>query len=314
MQNTILVSGSIAFDTIMTYPGIFSDHIKPDKAHVLSVAFTVDSVTVRDGGTGANIAYSLALLGEKPTLLGSAGEDAATYRDRLEKLGVDVSLWQESSERTAAAHIMTDMKDNQITAFHGGAMFSHEGGIPEDRLDAFEHVVLAPDSTSRMEKHAKQLIAAKKDFIFDPGQSLPGQTKEALEMFVDGASMTIVNDYESSLLAEALEITEEELAKRAGTLIVTLGDKGSKAHTPEGMIEVGVAHVNEAKDPTGAGDAFRSGLLKGLAQGETLERCMQMGAVVSAYAVEHAGTQEHSFTRETFEARLAEAFPLSVSV
>lgn len=311
-SSSILVFGSVAFDTIMTFPGRFADHIRPEKAHLINVSFTADTCVKRHGGTAGNICYTLVLLGEKPSLFAAVGTDAKEYLTRLEQMGVDCSLVETLTEEpTASAHILTDLADNQITAFHGGAMTAHKGhGIPEAKRTAFAFVILAPDATSRMERHGQELRDAGVEYILDPGQSLPGQTKEGLEALLSGASLTIVNDYELALMREKLSLTsEEELFSKCDRFIVTLGEKGSYGMEKGTLTDVSVVPVQKAIDPTGAGDAYRAGLLKGLAEHATLERCMQFGATAAAYAVECAGTQEHTFTIEAFNQRFAEAFP-----
>ena len=305
----IYISGSLAFDRIMTFPDKFSDHILPDKIHILNVCFLVDGLDERFGGTGGNIAYSLALLDEKSTLLSQVGKDFAAYDEWLQKHGISVEgIRTIDSEFTAGAYITTDMSDNQITGFNPGAM-KYPAQYDMTKIDAKEAIgIISPTNLTDMMDHPKYYRENGIPFIFDPGQQIPAFSGEQLAEAFDGAEILITNDYELEMIMKSTGMTKDEIVDKVAYLITTLGEEGSLINCKGEETTVGVAPVENVLDPTGAGDAYRSGLLKGLAMGKTVVEAAKLGAVCSAYAIELKGTQEHSFTMEEFKTRYEATF------
>ncbi|HUF80376.1 MAG TPA: carbohydrate kinase family protein, partial [Burkholderiales bacterium] len=262
-----LICGSIAYDTIMVFRDRFRNHILPDQLHILNVAFLVPDLRREFGGCAGNIAYNLNLLGGAPLIMATVGDDYLPYDERLKKLGMS----QEHVRRipgtfTAQAFITTDLDDNQITAFHPGAMnHSHENHVGE--AQGVKLGIIAPDGRDGMLQHARELHAAGVPFVFDPGQGLPMFSGEELRAFVDMASYVTVNDYEGRLLQERTGMPLEELATRVKALVVTLGAKGSLMMSGGRRIEIPAVRPEKVADPTGCGDAYRAGLLYGLAAG-----------------------------------------------
>lgn len=305
----IFVSGSMAYDRIMDFPGRFQDHIMPDKIHILNVCFTVNGMQEKLGGTAGNIAYTLALLGEKPTLVATIGKDYATYFAWLERNGIATdSLTIVPDEFTAGAYITTDQSDNQITGFNPGAMkcpaaFDCSAADPKQSIG-----IIAAGNLNDMAGHAAIYRERGIPFICDPGQSLTAWDGNALKEWISGAAILITNDYELELVMKMTGLDRQGLLERAATVITTLGEKGSVIMTKEGETSVPVATVATVLDPTGAGDAYRAGLIKGILMGKSLAVAGRMGAVASAYAIEHYGTQEHRFTWSEFADRYAQSF------
>ncbi|MBF0330125.1 MAG: carbohydrate kinase family protein [Nitrospirae bacterium] len=304
----IYISGSIAYDRIMDFPGRFSDHILPDKLHILNVCFTVNGMQEKFGGTAGNIAYSLALLGEKPLVMATIGKDFAPYFDWLKKNGISTDAIKIiESEFTAGAYITTDKADNQITGFNPGSM-KHQCGYEIAGQSADSIVLIAPGNLPDMVKYAKDCRAKKIQYICDPGQSLTAWDGNQLKEWINGSKILITNDYELELVLKMTGVSKKELLGMTEIIITTLGEKGSLISSASGDEEISVAKVKDVVDPTGAGDAFRSGLLKGIASGKSLVTSAKMGAVASAYAIEHYGTQEHKFTPQHFSERYENNF------
>jgi adenosine kinase len=305
----ILVSGSLAYDRIMTFPGKFSDHILPDKIHILNVCFLVDGLTEKFGGTAGNIAYSLKLLGQDPVILATAGKDFAGYRQWLKQCGMTFEgIRQIDDEFTAGAYITTDQSDNQITGFNPGAM-KHRCGFDVDGLDpAGVMAIVAPGNLDDMREYPKRYKARGIRFLLDPGQNIPAFSGEALIEMLTGATYLISNDYELELIQNATGLTLADILSRVGTLVTTLGEKGSLIRQGGTELAIPPARATAVKDPTGAGDAFRAGLLMGLAAGLPLEKAGRLGSVSAVYAVERHGTQEHAYTMAEFTARYEENF------
>ncbi|MBA4374119.1 MAG: carbohydrate kinase family protein [Thermodesulfovibrio sp.] len=305
----IFISGSLAYDRIMNFPGKFADYILPEKIHILNVCFTVSGMVEKFGGTAGNIAYSLALLDEQPVILASIGKDYDRYFDWLKKHRISSEqIAIVSSEFTAGAYITTDMSDNQITGFNPGAMkhptdFDFGGIRPDDTL-----VLIAPGNLQDMIGYARKCRDKGIRYICDPGQSLTQWTGEDLREWIKGSYILISNDYELEIIMKITGLEKKDLLEMTGHLITTLGEKGSVIICIHGETLVPIANPQAVADPTGAGDAYRSGLLKGLAEGRDMLTSAKMGAVASAYAIEHYGTQEHVFTREDFAARYCENF------
>ena len=306
----IYVSGSLAFDRIMTFPGKFSDHILPDKIHILNVCFLVDGLDEKFGGTAGNIAYSLALLQERPVVLAAVGKDFAPYRARLEALGLTASgIRVIEGEFTAGAYITTDKSDNQITGFNPGAM-KHRSRytFPDVDPTAQNIAILSPGNASDMMEYAEAYRQMGIPFIFDPGQQIPVFTGQQLIDAISGSYALVTNDYELEMVMKSTGLSREGLLGITGNLITTLGEKGSLVAENGNQYVIPPAKVSRNADPTGAGDAYRSGLLKGLAMGKSLPAAARIGSVCAAYCVEQRGTQEHAFTPEAFWARVRENF------
>jgi adenosine kinase len=304
----IIVSGSLAYDRIMDFPGSFSDHILPEKIHVLNVSFTVSSLVEHLGGTAGNIAYALRLLGEEPTIAATIGRDYQRYFEWLSKNGISFdSIAIIDEEFTAGAYITTDRADNQITGFNPGAM-KHPSSFDFDLVDPEESIVIiAPGNLQDMATYSQACKSRGIDYIFDPGQSLPMWVGEDLAICIDGCKLLVSNDYELDLIESRTGLDRGELLARTGAIVTTLGEAGSRIQTPEGTVEVPAIKPKGVVDPTGAGDAYRAGLIRGLTRGETLERSALMGSVCASFAIEHHGTQEYQFTIEEFNRRLAGA-------
>ncbi|MHB8882913.1 MAG: carbohydrate kinase family protein [Thermodesulfovibrionales bacterium] len=308
MKN-IFVSGSLAYDRIMDFPGKFSDYILPEKLHILNVCFTVSGMVEKYGGTAGNVAYSLALLDEKPVILASIGKDYDRYFDWLKEHRISFEHVQiVQSEFTAGAYITTDKSDNQITGFNPGAMkfptaYDFDGSSAGDIL-----VLIAPGNLQDMIGYARKCREKKIRYICDPGQSLTQWTGEDLREWISGSHILISNDYELEMIMKIAGLSKNDLLRMTGSLITTLGEKGSLISTMGEETAVPAAQPGEVVDPTGAGDAYRSGLIKGLVSGRDLTTAAKMGAVAAAYAIEHYGTQEHRYTYDAFIRRYQENF------
>jgi len=302
-----LICGSLAYDTIMVFGDRFANHILPDKIHMLSVSFLVPQLRREYGGCAGNIAYNLALLGDVGYPMATVGRDFGPYREWMRENGVPSDhVRVVDAELTAQAFITTDLDDNQITAFHPGAMqHSHLNQVADARDIALG--IVAPDGREGMIRHAEQFAAAGIPFIFDPGQGLPMFGAEDLERFVSQATWVTVNDYEWQLLEQKTGWTAAALARRVAALIVTHGAGGSTIHTRDAAIEIPSAPVREVVDPTGCGDAYRAGLIHGLLHGLDWTACGHIASLMGAIKIESRGTQNHHFTRATFESRLAQA-------
>jgi adenosine kinase len=301
----IIVSGSLAYDRIMDFPGYFSDHILPEKIHVLNVSFTVTGMTEKFGGTAGNIAYGLAMLGESPLILATIGHDYRRYFEWLAKNDITsegVRIIEE--EFTAGAYITTDQADNQITGFNPGAM-KHPTFFDFDNINPEESIVtIAPGNLDDMMRYSQKCKDRGIDYIFDPGQSLPMWDAEDLTRCVEGSKIIISNDYEMELIISKTELDREALLKLTKTIITTLGEKGSRICTLDCEIDIPAIESKGVVDPTGAGDAYRAGLIKGLIHGKDIEMCAIMGSVCASFAVESYGTQDYSFTPREFGERL----------
>lgn len=312
----IIVTGSIAYDYIMVFPGHFKDHILPDKMHILSVSFLVDSLKRLRGGTAPNISYNLALLGERPTIAGTVGEDFAEYRAWLDAQGVDTSGIKEiSGDFTASCFINTDLKDNQITAFYVGAM-AHASTISmrDEANRSADLVVIAPNDPKAMAQYAAECTELGIPYLYDPSMQAPRMTAEELEAGFQGARILTGNDYEFGMMAEKLGISEAQLRRRVPITVMTKGEAGALITVEGEEFEIPVATPREVVDPTGAGDAFRAGFVKGLARGFSWPVVGRMAALSAVYAIEHAGSQQHSYTIAEFVERYRENFGASDEV
>lgn len=308
----IFVSGSLAYDRIMDFPDYFENHILPEKIHLINVSFTVRDLKENFGGTAGNIAYNLSLLEEYPVILATAGNDFAKYQDWLAKHKIDISKIKIIKEtQTAAAYIMTDRADNQITAFHPGAMrFSAgiDGEFSENELSESDWAIIAPGNTENMVELARVYQKIKLPYIFDPGQAIPALGAEQLIDCLTGSKMLVSNDYELQLILEKIGMTAEQLLAKTETVVTTLGEKGSLIKTKDKIIEIKPAKPQNTSDPTGAGDAYRAGFIKGLVNGFPLEKCGRLASVVSVYTVEKYGTQTHKFNWQELQERYRENY------
>jgi adenosine kinase len=305
----IFVSGSLAYDRIMDFPGKFADHILPEKIHILNVCFMVNGLTERFGGTAGNIAYNLALLGEKPVILATVGRDFKPYLEWLRRQGLPVEGIKEiTQEFTAGAYITTDQSDNQITGFNPGAMkypsqYRFDGVSPDKAL-----AIVAPGNLEDMLTYTRQYKALGVPYVFDPGQSIPAWGRAELKEMTAGALALIANDYELELLKRKTGLDESGLLGLTGVIIATRGDEGSVLLTGAGKEEIPATPARQVLDPTGAGDAYRAGLLKGLARGQDWSVAARLGATLASFAVEQQGTQEHRLTLPEFWERFAQNF------
>lgn len=301
----IVVSGSMAYDRIMDFPGYFSDHILPDKIHMLNVCFQVNGMKEKFGGTAGNIAYSLRMLGENPIICATIGHDYQRYFKWLTQNGISTeNIKIIADEFTAGAYITTDQSDNQITGFNPGAM-KYRCTIDFNKFAAGETIVIvSPGNFDDMVEYPRACKAKGIDYILDPGQSLPLWDKNDLIQAIEGCRILIVNDYELSLIMSKTGLNKNVLLKMAGTIITTLGELGSQVSTLASEVAIPPVKLKKVVDPTGAGDAYRGGLLSGLVQGKDIVESAKMGSVSASYAVETYGTQEYSYTSEEFHNRL----------
>jgi len=301
----IIVSGSLAYDRIMNFPGYFSDHILPEKIHMLNVCFQVDGMKEKFGGTAGNIAYSLALMGEKPIISASIGQDYRRYFDWLVKNGISTEhIKIIEDEFTAGAYITTDRADNQITGFNPGAM-KYGSDLDLDLLRPGETMmIVSPGNMDDMINYPRACKQRGVDYIFDPGQSLPMWNAGDLFEAIEGCRILIVNDYELNMIVGKTGLTRNDLLEHAGAVITTLGESGSQVATADGKIDIRPVKPGKVEDPTGAGDSYRGGLMSGLIRGMDIEQCAKMGSVCASFAVECYGTQEYRFTFDQFNERL----------
>ena len=305
---SILVCGSVAYDSIMVFHDRFKNHILPEQIHILNVSFLVPDLRREFGGCAGNIAYSLKLLGSDPTIVATVGEDAGPYRARLRALGLREDFVREvAGTFTAQAFITTDLDDNQITAFHPGAMFhSHLNDVRT--AEGAKLGIVSPDGADGMLRHAAGFAEAGVPFVFDPGQALPILGSEALLNCLQQARYCTVNDYEARLMCDKTGRSEEELAREVEALVVTLGAEGSRVQWRGEVFEVPAVQADAVVDPTGCGDAYRAGLLHGIVNGWDMRRSAQLAAVMGAIKIAHRGGQNHQPSRTDIASRYREAF------
>jgi adenosine kinase len=306
----VLVSGSLAYDRIMDFPGRFSDHIMPDKIHMINVSFTVNGMSENFGGTAGNIAYSLALLDEKPRILATIGYDYHRYFQWFEEHGISTAdIRMISEEATASAYITTDLADNQITGFNPGAM-KHSSEFDFSEINPRECIaIVAPGNLQDMAEYSRAYHELGVYAIFDPGQSLPAWQGEDLARSIAHCKMVVSNDYELALIQERTGLSTAQLLERVETIITTRGEHGCHILHRDGReADIPVVPTSNVVDPTGAGDAFRGGLIKGLIQGLPVERAAMMGTLCSHYVIQSYGTQKYSFTPQEFSAKLEQHF------
>jgi len=309
-----LVCGSMAYDTIMVFEDEFKNHILPDQVHILNVCFFTPSMRREFGGCAGNIAYNLKLLGGDPVILATVGDDFDSYKYQLQKNDLsDAYVKHIKGTFTAQAFITTDKENNQITAFHPGAMnHAHENDFASAVKDVKLGIV-APDGKQAMHDHASNFAKAGVPFIFDPGQGLPMFSGDELKVFIEQAQYVIVNDYESKMLQERTGLNESEIASQLEAYIVTLGGEGSVIYHQNNVEKIKPASISEAVDPTGCGDAFRGGLLYGMLNSLSWQECGQIASLCGAIKIEQGGTQNHKFTFDEFAARYETSFGMSLS-
>jgi len=302
-----LICGSFAYDTIMVFPDQFKNHILPDKVHILNVSFLVPEMRREFGGCAGNIAFNLKLLGEEPLPMATVGNDFAPYAEWMDKFAVNRKYLKEVDSYTGQAFITTDQDDNQITAFHPGAMgFSHENSVL--KTEGVKVGIVAPDGRDGMIQHAKDFAEAGIPFIFDPGQGLPMFDGDDLMAFAEQATWIALNDYEAQLFSERTGKSAEELSEMVEAVIITRGAKGSQIYSKGKTYDIPVAKVSELKDPTGCGDAFRAGLLYGILNKLDWNTTGQIASLMGAIKIESNGTQNHAFTMQEFKQRYKENF------
>ena len=303
-----LICGSIAYDNIMVFQGRFEDQILPDQIHVLNVSFLVPALRREFGGCAANIAYNLRLLGDAGYPMATVGHDFGPYRDWMRQQGVPLDYVRELSDTwTAVGYITTDLADNQITAFHPGAMeHAHLNSVPANA--GFAWGMVSPDGRKAMIDHAEQFAAAGIPFVFDPGQGLPMFGAAELTRFIELADVVAVNDYEGKMLSQRTGLSEAKIAACVRAYVVTRGAEGSIIVTNGRRLEIPAAAPEAVVDPTGCGDAYRAGLLHGLMHEADWETTGRIASLMGAIKVESHGTQNHSFEEESFKQRFAASF------
>jgi adenosine kinase len=307
----VLCTGSIAYDYILTFKGRFKDHILLDKTHILNLSFLVDDLQKRRGGVAGNYAYNLALLGYPAAVLATAGNDAAEYRAWLEAQGIDCrGLRLLDGEISATGFTTTDLDDNQLTGYYGGAMWRAgmlglDDGPPDIRA-----VIIGPNDPGAMKRLVRECRDRRIPFVFDPAHQLPHMDREDLTDGIDGAWIVIGNDYELQLIHDRTGRDMDGLLDLAEMVVTTLGRHGSRITTREGSVDIPSAPAVREADPTGAGDAYRSGLVAGLLRGMDLPGAGRVASLAATYAVEQVGTIEHRYTREEFSVRCRECFDL----
>ncbi len=309
-----LICGSLAYDTIMAFPDHFKNHILPDKLHILNVAFLVPDMRREFGGTAGNIAYNLNLLDGKPLIMATVGDDFGSYGDWLSRNGLlSNHIFHVPGSFTAQAFITTDRDNNQITAFHPGAMsFAHKNSVISAKDVSLG--IIAPDGRDGMFQHAKEFQEAGIPFMFDPGQGLPMFNGEELLQFVDQADYLALNDYEAQLMQEKTGLNLEQLAAKVKALIVTLGSQGSHIYVDGKRIEVPVVKAEAIVDPTGCGDAYRAGLLYGMSKGWDWLQCGRLAGVMGSIKIASRGGQNHKPSREQIMALYQSAFGETISL
>ena len=308
----ILVCGSLAFDTIMVFPDQFRKHILPDQIHILNVSFMVPDMRREYGGTAGNIAYNLKLLGEEPLVMATAGHDFGPYAERLAQLGIPARHVRVVEEQfTAQAFITTDIDDNQITAFHPGAMsFAHLNRVADAKGARLG--IVSPDGRQGMIEHARDFARAGIPFVFDPGQGLPMFSGPELLELIAGAKALTVNDYEARIIEERTGKRVEDIARGIGAVVVTRGGEGSTVHAGGRAIPIPAVAPTGLVDPTGCGDAYRAGLLYGMARDWPWEKSARLASVMGAIKIAHRGGQNHRPTRQEIQRLFRDAFAESL--
>ena len=309
----LIVTGSIAFDYLMQFPGKFTEHILAEHLQRVSLSFLVDSMDKRRGGCAPNIAYTLALLGERPYLVATAGQDFKEYDEWLKAAGVDTSLVRHVPDKfTASFFCSTDVENNQIASFYIGAMANaselslrtiHDAGL----------VIISPNDPGAMVQYAEECRTMGVPFIFDPSQQCARLSGDDLRDGIKGARLVICNDYEFELIRQKTDLDQRQLLGQASSLVITRGEHGCSVYESPSGVDVPAITPHRIVDPTGVGDAFRGGLMKGIAVGKSLKECAQLGTVAATYALEHLGGQSHAYTKKEFTDRYVKHFgPLTL--
>jgi adenosine kinase len=304
----IVVTGSIAFDYLMSFPGKFTEHFLPEHMDRVSLSFLVDSMDKRRGGCAPNIAYTLALLGERPRLMATAGQDFSDYRRWLDAARVDTSLVREVDGKfTASFFCSTDTESNQIASFYTGAM-ANAGELSFRDVPDCGLAIISPNDPGAMLTYAEECRTLGISFIWDPGQQCARMSGDDLRDGMLGAMIVIANDYEFELIRQKTGLNEDAILERSGALVVTRGERGCSIIERHTTTEVPAVPPHKIVDPTGVGDAFRGGLLKGLARSASYRVCAQLGSVAATYALEHLGGQSHAYTWLEFLERYEQHF------
>jgi len=303
-----LICGSLAYDTIMVFPDQFKNHILPDKVHILNVSFLVPRMRREFGGCAGNIAYNLKLLGGDPIPMATVGQDFGAYREHFTACGITLEHVKEIEDLyTAQAFITTDLDDNQITAFHPGAMMrSYENHVRD--VAGVKFGIVGPDGYEAMLQNSKEFAELGIPFIFDPGQAMPLYNGKELSQMIEQATYVTVNDYESSLLQERTGWSEKQIADRVEAYLITRGPKGSEVHTKKGMMHVPAATAMRVVDPTGCGDAYRAGLIFGLMNGMDMATAGRIASLMGAIKIEHLGPQNQRFDYDQFADQFRQQF------
>ena len=304
----IIVTGSIAFDYLMSFPGKFTEHFLPEHFSRVSLSFLVDTMDKRRGGCAPNIAYTLALLGERPRLMATAGQDFGDYRRWLDAAGVDTSLVREISDKfTASFFCSTDQANNQIASFYTGAM-AHAAELSFRTAGQTDLVIISPNDPAAMTQYAAECRTLGIPYIFDPGQQCARMNGDELTEGIVGAYLVICNDYEMELIREKTQMSEADILKSAKVLVITRGEHGSSVYEGSTRADVPAVTPHRIADPTGVGDAYRGGFMKGLAHRTDLATCARIGSVAATYALEHLGGTSHSYSMQEFTTRYEQHF------
>jgi adenosine kinase len=308
LKKHLVVTGSIAYDYLMSFPGKFTEHFLPEHMNRVSLSFLVDTMDKRRGGCAPNIAYTLALLGERPLLMATAGEDFGEYRQWLEAAGIDTTLTKQIDGKFCASFFCsTDEDNNQIASFYTGAM-ADAGQLSFRTVRDCALAIIAPNDPGAMVQYAEECRTLGVPFIFDPGQQCARMSGDDLRDGLTGATVVIVNDYELQLLRQKTSLSEADILAATRALIVTRGEHGSTVITGDESTDVPAVTPHRIVDPTGVGDAYRGGLMKGLALGLPFEICAQLGSVAATYALEHLGGLSHAYTWDEFKERYQQHF------
>jgi adenosine kinase len=307
---SIIVTGSVAYDYLMSFPGRFRDHILPDQLHQLSLSFLVDSMRKQRGGCAPNIAYSLALLGERPTVMATVGQDFGEYRAWLEGEGIDTSAtFEVPGEFTSSFFVNTDVENNQIASFYMGAM-GRAGDLSFHDLDyrAIEIAIVSPNAPAAMIRYPRECQELGVPYIYDPSQQIIRLSGQELIEGMRGARLLIVNDYEFGMIRNKTDLTEQELLTLPETTIITRGEAGSTVYDGDGVFQIPSVTPELLAEPTGVGDAYRAGVIKGLLHGCSWETTGRIAALAATYVLEQYGTQNHRYSLAEFVARYCRVF------
>ena len=307
---TVAVTGSMAYDYIMSFPGRFVDHILPDQLQILSVSFLVDSMRRERGGCGVNIAYNLALLDQHPLLMATVGQDAPEYVAWLRDQGVDTSgVLQLPDEFTASFFVSTDQDNNQIASFYTGAMAkASQLSFKDNNPEAIEIAIISPNDPVAMVKYARECQELGISYIYDPSQQIPRLSPSELVEGIEGAKVLIVNDYEFGMIKKQTGLSNEEIQALTEVVVITCGERGSVVRTSDSTWEIPIAPPRRIAEPTGVGDAYRAGFITGMCQGLPWDVVGRMGSLTAAYVLEEHGTQRHRYSLDIIRQRYRETF------